>query len=102
MCTTIVGYISLIAWRLVFGGICCPPEWCHFSKITTNVSNDLLACEHWDPSLENSPAVYLIPSPKIPDLTLPLTQARESDVIVHPAPESKNDVCVDNIFGNAL
>ena len=86
--------MSLIAWRLLFGSRHCPPPWCPFSKITTDVSNDLLACEHWHPSVDNSSVVYLIPSPKAPDPNLPLIQAQEANVIVDPAPEGKNEMRV--------
>ena len=102
MCTTLLGSVSLITWRLIFGDSYCPTEWRPFSEITTNISNDLLAYKNWEPSSYGSPLVHLTPPLNAPDVSLPLSQGQEDDAIVHPSPEGKNDVCIGDIFGIAL
>ena len=54
----------LIALRLPFGGSPCPSEFCLVSDVITDIINDLLACDHWDPYWVHSAYVKYVPPPK--------------------------------------
>ena len=47
-----IGYVSL---RLTFGGSPCPFLWCSASKMITDLANDLLFFQAWDPTTILSP-----------------------------------------------
>jgi hypothetical protein len=48
--------IAYIALRLMFGGSPNPPTWFSFSKMVTDLANEILLCSEWDPHSLHSPA----------------------------------------------
>ena len=53
----------LVSLRLPFGGAPCPSDFYLVSDVMTDTINDLLACEHWDPSSVASEYLKNIPPP---------------------------------------
>ena len=49
MCMAMVSGISLLSLRLTFGRSFCPFPWCLIMEITTDLENDLLLCDVWEP-----------------------------------------------------
>ena len=87
-----VNYI-LLALRLPFGGSPCPSEFCLVSDVITDIINDLLACEHWDPYWMYSSYVKHIPGPKSLPPHIPFAPALETSV-----PNRENDRCTADVF----
>lgn len=57
--------LAFIALRLTFGGSPNPPTWCMFSEIVTDLANELLLCNDWDPSLIHNPNQSETPIPRL-------------------------------------
>jgi hypothetical protein len=41
---------AYVALRLTFGGSSNPPTWCLFSKMVTDLANEIYMCKEWDPA----------------------------------------------------
>ena len=87
-----VDYI-LLALRLPFGGSPCPSEFCMMSDVITDIINDLLACDHWDPYWVHSKYVKQVPSPKSLPEEVPFAPALETSV-----PNMEKDRCSADVF----
>ena len=87
-----VKYI-LLALRLPFGGSPCPSEFCLVSDVITDIINDLLACEHWDPYWMHSKFVKSIPGPRPLPADVPFAPALETSV-----PNLEQDRCSADVF----
>ena len=83
----------LIALRLPFGGSPCPSEFCLVSDIITDVINDLMACEKWDPLTIKSEYVYKIPNPSKLPSDVPFATAKPTSV-----PNLEGDNCSADVF----
>ena len=83
----------LLALRLPFGGTPCPSEFCLLSDVIADVTNDLFACDHWDPCTMRSSYVAKIPgSIPLPD-DIEYAQALETSV-----PNLEKDNCTADVF----
>ena len=87
-----VKYI-LLALRLPFGGSPCPSEFCLVSDVITDIINDLLACEYWDPYWMHSKFVKSIPGPRPLPADVPFAPALETSV-----PNLEQDRCSADVF----
>ena len=56
--------IAVALGRLPFGSMPAPAEFSNCSDITFDLANDLMNCDHWDPSEYPSPLKKEIPPPK--------------------------------------
>lgn len=87
-CMTVASGIALLSFRLNFGGSFCPFNWCVLIEIITDLANDLLRCKGWDPNVLNSlhAETKRKLTPSLLDDSIPITKAKEADVIVpsHP------------------
>ena len=96
-CITILGDIALVALRLTFGGAPCPSLWCTISELCTDLANDILACDDWDPREIHSAHAHLIPPPCFLDDEVPFAPAEPLQVDVPVNIHGKADCYVDDI-----
>eukprot|EP00957_Ditylum_brightwellii_P113442 8649519-Ditylum_brightwellii.AAC.1 len=72
--------------------------------MAADLANDLLRCKDWDPEELNPPhaeKLSILP-PSLLDENIPLTQAKDPDVIVPPDLEGKVDDFIDDSIGVGL
>ena len=96
-CITILDNIALVALRLTFGGTPCPSLWCTISELCTDLANDILACDDWDPREIHSAHAHLIPPPCFLDDEVPFAPAESLQVDVPVNIHGKADCYVDDI-----
>ena len=96
-CITILGDIALVALRLTFGGTPCPSLWCTISELCTDLANDILACDDWDPREIQSAYAHMIPPPCFLDDDVPFAPAKPLQVDVPVSIHGKVDCYVDDI-----
>ena len=94
---TIFLHIAYILLRLPFGSVPAPSEWCIFSEITVDLTNDLLEDETWEPETLHSPHQPMFKEPEFEPDELPLGQAHEPHVDV-PFRRAVADGFVDDLF----
>jgi hypothetical protein len=75
---------------LTFGGSPNPPTWCNFSKIVTDLANEISQCKDWDPDKLGSPDQPVTPTPirEMPGVTI----AKARPMAVH-VPNDSNKPC---------
>jgi hypothetical protein len=79
-CTMMCEQFGLPSLRLTFGGSPCSNEWCLFSELCTDLANDILHCQDWNPSTLRSPHQSKLLHPKyLPD-SIPFAKAYELDI----------------------
>ena len=88
----------LISLRLPFGGSPCPSEFCLLSELMTDVINDLLACDSWNPSKLHSDYLQQVPKPSPLPSDIPFAQAKELSVNISDGDICKSDVFIDDII----
>ena len=94
---TVLDGIALVALRLTFGGTPCPSLWCTISELCTDLANDLLACNAWDPRELRSSYAHLIPPPCFLADDVPFASAETLQVDVPVNIHGKADCYVDDI-----
>jgi hypothetical protein len=57
--------VAYVALRLTFGGSPNPPTWCLFSKMVTDLANEIAVCNKWNPDTLRSPAQPITPISKL-------------------------------------
>ncbi len=95
-CAIMYDAFALPSLRLTFGGSPCPPEFCIYSELSTDLANDLLHCSDWNPSELGSPHSSSLLEPKLLDALLPFTEARSLGVILEPDDWGKVDIFIDD------
>ena len=90
--------VAYLALRLTFGGSPNPPTWCLFSKMVTDLANEVLCCEEWDPGTLRSPAQPLTPKPKEASPDIPIALARPAAVEVPVSLTAKTDGFIDDLI----
>ena len=96
-CITVLGDIALVALRLTFGGSPCPSLWCTISEICTDLANDLMTCDDWDPRELHSDHAHMIPPPCFISDDVPFASAKSLLVDVPVNIHGKADCYVDDI-----
>jgi hypothetical protein len=91
-CAIMCEQIGLISLRLTFGGSPCPNEWCVTSELCTDLANDILHCEEWNPTEINSPHKINLPPPSYLDKSIPFALASNLDVHVLIPEDDKGHV----------
>jgi hypothetical protein len=71
---------ALVSTRLTFGGSPCPNEFCIVSETVTDLANDILHCQEWDPNEISSPHARNLRTAEYLSDTIPFTQAKDLDV----------------------
>ena len=94
----IVGQIAFIMIRLSFGRSVNPPSWCCFSKMLTNLSNEIPLMKDWDPDLLQSPVQKEIPEPGYLDEGIPFARARPMAVSIPTTGEGRLDCFIDDVM----
>jgi hypothetical protein len=90
--------IGLISLRLTFGGSPCPNKWCVTSVLCTDLANNILHCEEWNPSEINSPHTINLPSPSYLDESIPFAKASNLDVLIPEDDKGRVDDFIDDGF----
>ena len=72
--------MGLTSLRLTFGGSPCPNEFCIASELCSDLANDLLHCQEWDPKEISSPHAGKLQDPILLDRQIPFAQAKDLDV----------------------
>ena len=87
---------ALIALRLTFGGRPCPSLWCDISEPICDLTNDILRCQEWDPSILHSPIQAKIPPPKFLADDIPFAEALPTIVEIPEEDDGKADLYIDD------
>jgi len=95
-CLIMCNEFALPSVRLTFGGSPCPHEFCLFSELSTDIANDLLHCNDWNPEILGSPHAAALPEPIVLDPTIPFGSAKPLDVILQPDNSGKADIFIDD------
>jgi hypothetical protein len=90
--------IAYIALRLTFGGSPNPPTWCAFSKMVTDLSNEIPLCTDWDHDTLRSPAQPETPSPIMLPSTVPIATARPIAFHIPTTVTARTDSFIDNLI----
>jgi hypothetical protein len=95
-CTIMCKEFALPSLHLTFGGPPCPLEFCIYSKLSTDLANDLLHCSKWDPIKLNSPHASKLLKPLLLDQMIPFSQAKSLDVVMETNDWGKVDIFIDD------
>jgi len=98
----VVGQIAYIMLRLCFGGSTCPPTWCSFSEMVTDLSNEIPLIEEWNPDELHHPMQKQVPAPEYLDEDEPLVEAKELAVEVPTTALGRRDCFIDDIIAVML
>jgi len=79
-CTIMFKEMGLTSLRLTFGGSPCPNEFCIASELCSDLANDILHCQEWDPKVISSPHAEKLQDPILLDQQIPFAQAKDLDV----------------------
>jgi hypothetical protein len=79
-CAIMCQEFSLVSLRLTFGGSPCPNEWCIASELFTDLANDILHCEDWNPQELFSPHAPTLLPPQYLNDDIPFAPAADLDV----------------------
>ena len=96
----------LVALRQTFGGAANPSQWSDFSEVATDLANDLVRREDWDPATVHSPHQHLLSTAHNLDEDLdpstPFVPACPLGVPMCPSDDPKFDCYIDDIIGSFL
>jgi hypothetical protein len=95
-CTIMYNDLGLTSVRLTFGGSPCPNEFCLASELCTDLANDILHCDQWNPRELKSPHAEKIRDPVYLDSNIPYTKAKELDVILPTDDYGRIDDFIDD------
>jgi hypothetical protein len=90
--------VAYIALRLTFGGSPNPPTWCTFAEMVTDLSNEIVLTEEWDPGTLRSPTQPVTPAPTLLDDTIPIAQARPLAVSIPVSATCRTDGFIDDLI----
>jgi hypothetical protein len=94
-----IGIFVLIALHLTFGGASNPSQWSDISEMATDLANNIVRDDGWDPDTHVSPHQDLLKDEiKFEDLSIPLVQADELAVDIPAEDHPKSDCYIDDIF----
>jgi hypothetical protein len=96
--TAVTSAIAYIALRLTFGGKACPNEWSVISETTTDLANDLLRCDEWDPEEIQAPIQKHIPEISRLSDTIPFAPGLPLVVQLPNDDQGKADCYLDDII----
>jgi hypothetical protein len=94
-----IGIFVLIALHLTFGGASNPRQWSDISEMATDLANDIVRDDGWDPDTHVSPHQDLLKDEiKFEDPSIPLAQADELAIDIPAEDHPKSDCYIDDIF----
>jgi hypothetical protein len=89
----------LIALHLTFRGVANPSQWSDISELATDLANNLVQDDGWDPNMHFSLHQHLLKdSVKFEDPTVPITQVSELAILLPADDAPKSDCYIDDIF----
>ena len=86
----------IMALRLTFGGKPNPSEWSCLSEATTDLANDILSCQEWDPDKLKAPIQDMMPKPSSLPSDIPHATAKQTIVNIPAEDQGKCDVYIDD------
>jgi hypothetical protein len=90
--------MAFLALRLTFGGSPNPPTWCLFSEMVTDLANELLLCQDWEPSELSNPDQNTAPAPKIRGPYSTIAPAQSLAVGIPLSVTSRVDGFIDDLI----
>jgi hypothetical protein len=90
--------MAFLALRLTFGGSPNPPTWCMFSKMVTDLANELVLCPDWDAELLRNPDQEETPDLPPPRESPTLTAATPFVVSIPLSVTARVDGFIDNLI----
>jgi hypothetical protein len=93
-----LGAFAYVYLRLTFGGSPNPPTWCNFSEIVTDLANEIMQCNEWDPSTLYNPDQSETPIPVRETDNEPYATARPMAVSIPPTKEGRVDGFIDDLI----
>jgi hypothetical protein len=89
----------LIALHLTFRGAANPSQWSDISELATDLANNLVQDDGWDPNVHFSLHQHLLKeSVKFEDPTVPIAQVSELAILLPADDAPKSDCYIDDIF----
>jgi hypothetical protein len=98
----VMGSVAFVMLRMTFGGAANPPVWCAFSKMVTDLSNDISADPDWDPSVLHSPQRPKIPLTRHLPASIAVELAREMAFSIPVTTTNRTDAFIDDLVNVAL
>jgi hypothetical protein len=95
---TVLLAVVYIAVRLTFGGSPNPPAWCLFSKMVTNLANEIVCCSEYNPKDLRSPSQMETPTPTLSNSKEPLARAFPMAVHIPVTHTARVDSFIDNLI----
>jgi hypothetical protein len=93
----------LIALHLTFRGAANPSQWSDISELATDLANNLVQDDGWDPNVHFSLHQHLLKdSVKFEDPTVPIAQVSELAILLPADDAPKSDCYIDDIFTTFL
>jgi hypothetical protein len=89
--------VAYVALRLTFGGSPNPPTWCLFSKMVTDLANEIYRCSMWNPTDLHSPAQPDTSVPRMLPPTIPFEPAMPMAVVVPVTVTARTDGFIDHL-----
>jgi hypothetical protein len=93
-----LGAFAYVYLRLTFGGSPNPPTWCNFSEIVTDLANEIMQCDEWDPSTLYNPDQSETPMPVREKDNEHYAPARQMAVSIPPTIEGRVDGFIDDLI----
>jgi hypothetical protein len=94
----VIDKVAYIALRLTFGRSPNPPTWCAFSEMVTDLSNELMLCREWEPSILHSPAQQSTPTPRPLQEEVAFAMAQPMAVGIPVTATSRTDSFIDDLI----
>jgi hypothetical protein len=94
----VIDEIAYIALCLTFGGSPNPPTWCAFSEMVTDLSNEIMLCDRWEPSELHSPAQQSTPEPGQMADEVAFATAQPIAMGIHVTATARTDSFIDNLI----
>jgi hypothetical protein len=90
--------VAYIALRMTFGGSPNPPTWCSFSEMVTDLSNEIMLCDEWDPSALHSPAQVGSPTPAVLPENITIAPASPLALDIPVRSTARTDSFIDDLI----
>ncbi len=98
----VVDDIAFVMLRMTFGGSANPPTWCSFSEMVTDLSNEIVLANDWDPKQVFSPLRMVVPTPRLLPDTVPFGSAADLAFDIPMQSTVRTDCFIDDLVNVIL
>jgi hypothetical protein len=95
-CITVLNNLAILQLRMTFGGANCPAQWCTISEVITDLANEILDTEDWDPHILHWEFQHLVPAPSRFADDIPLEPVLPTLLLLETRPHGSVDVYIDD------